>query len=91
MSLRLASIAIATLLLASPVVAQPAGNGPGDGPRGYGWGPGMMMGPGMMGGGGSSGPGRRLGRQCDRARLVSPNAVERVERLVSPTEAQRPR
>jgi hypothetical protein len=90
MKLRLASIALATVLLASPVAAQPAGNGPGDGPRGYGWGPGMMMGPGMMGGGGGGGPGGNWAGMCNpRAAGFAEWRMERIERLVSPTEAQR--
>lgn len=59
------------------------GAGPGYGPRGYGWGPGMMMGPGMMGMGG-------MGAMCDpRGAGLAEWRMERIERLVNPTEAQR--
>lgn len=59
------------------------GGGPGYGPRG-GWGPGMMMGPGMMGGrGGFAG-------MCDpRGAGLAEWRMERIERLITPTDAQR--
>lgn len=88
MKLRLASIALAAMILASPAIAQPAGGGPGDGPRGYGWGPGMMMGPGMMGGFGGRG-GNWSGMCNPRAAGFTEWRMERIERLVSPTDAQR--
>ena len=61
-----AAIAVATLIIGAPVVAQIV-PGPGPAPTervpaargGYGWGPGMMMGPGMMGWSGG-------GMICDR-------------------------
>lgn len=63
-----------------------AGPGPGYGPRGYGWGPGMMMGPGMMGWGGRGG----MGAMCDpRGAGLAEWRMERIERLINPTEAQR--
>lgn len=90
-----AAIVVAGLILAAPVVAQQAGPGPGNppaadgpgygpgGPRGYGWGPGMMMGPGMMGWSG-------MGAMCDpRAAGLAEWRMERIERLINPTEAQR--
>ena len=59
------------------------GFGPGDGPRGHGWGRGMMMGPGMMGMGG-------MGAMCDpRGAGLAEWRMERIERLVNPTDAQR--
>jgi len=72
-----------------------AGSGPGAGsgasadygPRGYGWGPGMMMGPGMMGWGGGRGG---MGAVCDpRGAGLAEWRMERIERLINPTEAQR--
>ena len=88
------AIAVAGLILAAPVVAQQTGpdaanppveRGPG-GPRGYGWGPGMMMGPGMMGRGGMGG----IAAMCDpRAAGLAEWRMERIERLISPNEAQR--
>lgn len=61
-----------------------AGPGPGYGPRGFGWGPGMMMGPGMMGWGGG------MGAVCDpRGAGLAEWRMERIERLVNPTDAQR--
>jgi hypothetical protein len=98
----LTSIAVAMLILASPALAQPAapgaGNppvagGPGNGPGprgGYGWGPGMMMGPGMMGRGGLGMMGGGWGGMCDpRAAGMAEWRMERIERLITPTEAQR--
>jgi hypothetical protein len=95
-----AAIAVAGLILAVPVIAQqrppnpgnpPAEGGPGygpGGPRGSGWGPGMMMGPGRMGWGGRGGMG--FAGMCDpRAAGLAEWRMERIERLVSPTEAQR--
>jgi LTXXQ motif family protein len=100
-----AAIAIAGALLVAPAVSQPAGPGPGNppavggpgagpgggpgpgyGPRG-GWGPGMMMGPGMMGWGGGAGG---MGSVCDpRGAGLAEWRMERIERLITPTEAQR--
>jgi LTXXQ motif family protein len=94
-----AAIAIAGSLLAAPAIAQPAGPGnppaaggtapdssPGYGPRG-GWGPGMMMGPGMMGWGGS---GAGMGAVCDpRGAGLAEWRMERIERLITPNDAQR--
>ena len=92
-----AAIAVAGLILGVPVIAQqtapapaspPAERGPG-GARGYGWGPGMMMGPGMMGWGGRGGMGG-MAAMCDpRAAGLAEWRMERIERLVNPTEAQR--
>jgi hypothetical protein len=65
-----------------------AGPGPGAGygPRG-GWGPGMMMGPGMMGWGGGAGG---MGAVCDpRGAGLAEWRMERIERLITPNEAQR--
>ena len=62
------------------------GPGPGYGPRG-GWGPGMMMGPGMMGWGGGTGG---MGAVCDpRGAGLAEWRMERIERLITPNEAQR--
>jgi len=94
-----AAIAIAGSLLAAPAIAQPAGPGnppaaggtapdssPGYGPRG-GWGPCMMMGPGMMGWGGS---GAGMGAVCDpRGAGLAEWRMERIERLITPNDAQR--
>lgn len=97
-----AAVVVAGTLLTAPTFAQttepgpgtpPAAGGsgsggapdagPGYGPRGYGWGPGMMMGPGMMGMGG-------MGAMCDpRGAGLAEWRMERIERLVNPTEAQR--
>lgn len=97
-----AAIAVAATILVTPAITQtsnpsaanpPAadnsGSGgearpdPGYGLRGYGWGPGMMMGPGMMGGSG-------MGAMCDpRGAGLAEWRMERIERLISPTEAQR--
>ena len=96
LSISAAAIAVAGLILTAPVIAQQAGpgpgnppaasgpdNGPGYGPRGHGWGPGMMMGPGMMGWGG-------MGAMCNpRAAGLAEWRMERIERLINPTEAQR--
>ena len=60
--------------------------GPGYGPRG-GWGPGMMMGPGMMGWGSGRGG---MGAVCDpRGAGLAEWRMERIERLITPNEAQR--
>lgn len=88
-----AALACAAALVASPVQAQPAGPGgpppaAGQGPGpGYGWGPGMMMGPGMMGWGGRGGG---MGMLCDpRGAGLAEWRMDRIERLVQPTEAQK--
>jgi hypothetical protein len=76
----LGAVAAIAIFAMHPVQAQP-GSGAGWGPGG-GWGPGMMMGPGMMG--------RGWGRMCDpRAAGLAEWRVERIDRLVKPTEAQR--
>lgn len=97
-----AAIAVAATILVTPAITQTsnsapanppaagssgpggeAGPGPGYGPRGYGWGRGMMMGPGMMGGSG-------MGAMCDpRGAGLAEWRMERIEGLISPTEAQR--
>lgn len=93
------AVAILGMILTAPVVAQQPGPapstppaagapGPGDGPgpRGFGWGPGSMMGPGMMGWGGRGG----MAGMCDpRAAGLAEWRMERIERLIKPTEAQR--
>lgn len=69
-------VAVLLTLAVAPAAAQPGGGGMG------GWGPGMM-GPGMMGGmwgGGMCHP---------RAAGLAEWRVERIERLVRPTDAQR--
>ena len=74
----LALAAVAVVLSAAPIAAQP---GPG------GWGPGMMMGPGMMGSGGMWG-----GGMCNpRAAGLAEWRIERIERTVRPTDTQRPK
>ena len=100
LAVTLAALACAATLGASFVIAQPAGPGAGGPPAaagpgpggpggpgpGYGWGPGMMMGPGMMGWGGRGG----MGMLCDpRAAGLAEWRMERIERLVQPTEAQK--
>lgn len=87
-----AALACAATLVTSPVSAQPAGPGgppaaAGQGPgAGYGWGPGMMMGPGMMGYGGRGG----MGMICNpRSAGLAEWRMDRIERLVQPTEAQK--
>lgn len=98
LALAVAAIACAAAF-AVPVMAQPAGPGAGTPPAaapapgpggpgspGAGWGPGMMMGPGMMGRGGRGG----MGMLCDpRAAGMAEWRMERIERVVQPTEAQR--
>lgn len=84
---------LAVSLLAMPGIAQVTNGdkpssppqsgspGPGYGPRGSGWGPGMMMGPGMMGWGGA---------MCDpRGAGLAEWRADRIERLISPNDAQR--
>ena len=92
LSISAAALAVAGLILAAPVIAQQIGPGPDNppaaggsdyGPRGYGWGPGMRMGPGMMGWSG-------MGAMCDPgAAGLAEWRMERIERLINPTEAQR--
>jgi len=73
-----AALACAATLSVSSAPAQPMMGGPG-------WGPGMMMGPGMMGGGRGG-----MGMLCDpRAAGLAEWRMERIERIVQPTEAQR--
>lgn len=80
-ALSLAAFACAAAFATASVFAQPAG-----GAGGSGWGPGMMMGPGMMGWGGPHG----MGMLCDpRAAGLAEWRMDRIERLVQPTEAQR--
>ena len=77
-SLVLAAAAVAAILSASPIAAQP---GPG-----FGWGPGMMMGPGMMGARGMWGRG-----MCNpQGAGLAEWRTDRIERAVRPTDAQRP-
>ena len=80
-ALAAASLALAGLIAVAPAAAQPGpGYGPGGGPRGGpGWGPGMM--------GGGFGGGAGL---CDpRAAGMAEWRMERIERLIKPTDAQR--
>lgn len=68
------------ILLGTPALAQPRSGawGPGN------WGPGMMMGPGTMG------PGMMGAGMCSpRASGLAEWRIERIERTVHPTEAQR--
>lgn len=76
--------AIAIVLAVAPASAQPGWGGMG-GMRGTGWGPGLM-GPGMMGGGG-------MGRgMCNpQAAGLAEWRFERINQLVRPTDAQRPK
>lgn len=74
---------VAAMLAGTPVAAQPGWGGMG-GTRGGGPG---VMGPGMMGGGGMWG-----GGMCNpRAAGLAEWRVERIDRLVRPTDAQRPK
>lgn len=76
---------VAALFVVTPVSAQPGWGGMGGGGMG-GWGPGMM-GPGMMGPGGMWG-----GGMCSpRAAGLAEWRAERIDRLVRPTDAQRPK
>jgi hypothetical protein len=62
----------------SPLAAQPGG---------FGRGPGMMMGPGMMGSGGMWG-----GGMCSpQAAGLAEWRITRIERAVTPTDAQKPK
>jgi hypothetical protein len=76
---------VAALLAAAPVSAQPGWGGMGGGGMGGG-GPGVMgpgmMGPGSMWGGGMCNP---------RAAGLAEWRAERIDRLVRPTDAQRPK
>jgi hypothetical protein len=57
---------------------------PGPGTRGYGWGPGSMMGPGMMG------PGMMGRGACDPGTAgLAAWRIERIERALKPTDAQK--
>ena len=77
-----ASICLAALVMTAPAAAQ---GGPGNGPRrGEGWGSGMMMGPGMMGGRGGM-----AGMCSPRAAGMAEWRIERIERLIKPTDPQR--
>jgi len=87
------TVAVVGTILTTPVIAQqsgtapgtpPAAGAPGPGP-GRGWGPGTMMGPGMMGWGRGGFAG-----MCDpRGAGMAEWRMERIERLINPTEAQR--
>lgn len=70
-----ASIAVVGMFTVAPGYAQP----------GPGWGPGMMMGPGMLG----RGFGGRAGLCDPRAAGLAEWRIERMERLIRPTDAQR--
>jgi predicted lipid-binding transport protein (Tim44 family) len=96
------ALALVGAILTAPVIAQqtapapanpPAAAGPQNGPGpgyGPGWGPGMMMGPGMMGWGGPGGMGVDTMAMCNpRAAGLAEWRMERIERLVKPTDAQR--
>ena len=81
-----AAILCFSLATSQAIVAQPSDDW---GPRG-GWGRGMMMGPGMMMGSGRMswrGPGL-----CQRGNMgeVADWRVDRIERIVRPTDAQKP-
>jgi hypothetical protein len=80
-SATMAMTAITLVFCVAPVSAQPSGPGL----RDFGWGPGTMMGPGMMGSG-------LMGRgMCDpRAAGLAEWRAANIERIVRPTEAQRP-
>lgn len=87
--LTIVAIVAAALIIGAPVIAQQIGAGDppiernAGGPRSYGWGPGMMMGPGMMAWSGG-------GMLCDpRAAGLAEWRIDRIERLISPNEAQR--
>lgn len=89
-----AALACTAMLVTTSALAQPATPGAGTPPAaadqgsgpGNGWGPGMMMGPGMMGWGGRGG----MGMLCNPgAAGLAEWRMERIERLVQPTEAQR--
>lgn len=83
LSLIAASIAFVGMVAVVPSHAQMGpGGGPGGGP---GWGTGMMMGPGMMGGG----RGGRAGMCDPRAAGMAEWRMDRIERLIKPTDAQR--
>ena len=93
-----AVLAIVATMLMTPAISQTSGSGPanapttagpGAAPGPHGWGPGMMMGPGMMGwGGGGNGAG--MGAVCDpRGAGLAEWRMERIERLITPNEAQR--
>jgi hypothetical protein len=89
-----AALVGAAVLVTASALAQPATPSAGTPPAaadqepgtGNGWGPGAMMGPGMMGWGGR----RSMGMLCNpRAAGLAEWRMERIERLVQPTEAQR--
>lgn len=70
-------------LVTGGAFAQPAGPGAGPGAgAGPGWGRGMMMGPGMMSGG-------MRGMCSPRGAGLAEWRMERIERIIQPTEAQR--
>ena len=77
------AVAIAVMLTGGPAFAQPGWGGMG-GMRGMGPG---LMGPGMMGGGGMWG-----GGMCNpQAAGLAEWRAERIDQLVRPTDAQRPK
>jgi LTXXQ motif family protein len=75
--------AVVASLAAAPASAQPEWGGKG---KGGGWGPGVM-GPGMMGPGGMWGGGMCSPRGAGLAEW----RVDRIDRLVRPTDAQQPK
>ncbi|MDP2295235.1 MAG: Spy/CpxP family protein refolding chaperone, partial [Pseudolabrys sp.] len=85
LSLIAASLVFVGMVAVAPSHAQMGpGGGSGGGP---GWGS-MMMGPGMMGGGRGGGAGRAW--MCDpRAAGMAEWRMDRIERLIKPTDAQR--
>lgn len=79
-----AALALATLSLVATAGAQPSGRGPGEPGSGPGMmGQGMMMGPAMMGRG-------SFNRMCSPAAAgFAEWRIERLERVIKPTDAQR--
>jgi hypothetical protein len=74
----LAAAGVAMVCSIAPLAAQPSG---------FGWGPGMMMGPGMMGSGRMWG-----GGMCSpQAAGLAEWRIARIERAVTPTDAQKPK
>lgn len=80
----LGAFALTALITLTPAAAQQRGPGAGPGMMQNGFGAGMMMGPGMMTGRGMA------GRMCGPgAAGFAEWRIDRLERLVKPTEAQR--